>query len=140
MSKPLNPYFAGQMIFGDLDSFKQTYPYRGTTLEIDEFLGLTEGTTIYAADPGGKLFFVSGTFKGPSTDAVAAQVAFLQEFAGFVGVYRRPTNDIPPSDVQIIHNCYFTVNDLTFGTVTQLGVNNYGQTYALVIRQKALVG
>lgn len=129
------PLFCGQSVFGDFDSFVQPELLDQTAAGIDAFLGLENVTTSYGADSSGQLFAITGKFLGASSGIVEAQLAQLESFIGVVATYRRPTNDIYPSNAWHEHNCYFTANDLVFGSIQQIGVNWFGLDYSLVIRQ-----
>jgi hypothetical protein len=133
--QPVPPLFAGQPIFGDLDSFQQPSVLLNTPAEIDAFLGLSPGTTRYACDPGGNLFPVTGTFKDYTSELVTAQLAVMQGFIGQVSTYRKLTGDIFPSQVQPEPNCYFTAGDLTSSAPAQIGYNQWGINYSLLIRK-----
>jgi hypothetical protein len=131
------PLFSGVKLFGDYDSFAMVDLQLGTVLEIDTFLGLTPGTTKYPADVGGNIFAMRGQWLGDSPTAVETQYMALTTFAGIAATFRRPTGGIYPGNAWREHNCYFTVSDLSVGTIQQLGINWYGMTYSLVLRQVA---
>lgn len=127
------PLLGGQSIFGDFDSFQQPELQDQSAAGVDAFLGV-EGTR-YGADSSGRLFAITGKFLGASSGIVEAQLAKLESFIGVVATYRRPTGDIYPSNAWHEHNCYFTADDLVFGTITQIGISWFGLDYSMVLRQ-----
>lgn len=122
-------------VFGDTDQFRQVTLPRLDASAIDEFLGLAPGTTQYGATPGGHLYAATGVLTGDTLDDVENALMQLQSFSEGMHTYYRPTGDIYPSTYQWIHNCYFTAGDLVTGSVTQIGIRKYAQTFAIVLRQ-----
>lgn len=137
MSARVAPLFGGQSIFGDAASYQQIDLQRGTPAEIDAFLGLPENTTIYGAEAtGGRIFGITGQWKENTAQEVLDAAAFLQSFTDIVSTYHITTPDPYPCNARAYANCYWSVGDLSINPagVQQIGLNQYGLTYALVIR------
>jgi hypothetical protein len=133
--QPVPPLFSGQPIFGALESFEHFPLYLGTPAEIDAFLSLPEGTTKYGSEPAGGLFAVRGTFKDYTSEGVTEQLGVMQSYFGIVSTYRKLTGEIFPAQVQPEANCFFTAGDLTSSEPSQIGYNQWGLNYSLVIRK-----
>jgi hypothetical protein len=137
------PTFAGAQIFGDVGSFNWTIlhgPGAGQppTYPIDEFLGLTLGTTQYG--PGaGNCIGISGSLIAPTSAGVSALLTTLQSYAG-AGVAQTmgvPTGNPWPDNWRWFPNCYFVLGELipsASGIVVAPG-GEYLLSYLLNVRQ-----
>ena len=141
MSNPNNPnppLFDGQPIFGDLPSFATQLLIQGRPVDVDNWLGLTPGTTLYGADlSGGQLYGVTGAFIASSVPAVEALQAKIQSYAGLSCLYGYPMALKWPDNWLFWPNCYFELAEYvpsTAGIVAAPG-NMYSLSYKLVIRR-----
>lgn len=128
------PLFAGQPLFGELDNFVQ-FPLEQPSVEfMQDFLGQS---VQYGPSPGTRLFAVTGQWIGRTEDEVANQEAKLLSFVGEAQTYRRPTGDIFPATVQILHNCYFSAEDFAPDPsgIQSLGINRFGLRFSLILRE-----
>lgn len=128
------PFYAGQQLFGELDDFAEV------PLEqpIPEFMSQFLGQSVqYGPSPGTKLFALTGQWVGRSQEDVAAQEAKLLSFVGEAQPYRRPTGEIFPATVQVLHNCYFSAADFAPDPagIQSLGTNRFGLKFSLILRE-----
>lgn len=132
------PLFNGQPIFGDLNTFDTQLLVKGRGLDVDNWLGLTPGTTKYGAAPsGGQLYGVTGAFIAPTAAAVELLQATLLSYAGQSGEYAYPTGLPWPGNWQFWANCYFVPAEYVpsvNGILPTIG-NQYSLSYVLVVRR-----
>jgi hypothetical protein len=112
MGDALAAIFDGQPIFG-APPWLTTAPFAPTPLEVDAFLGLEPGTTVYASGP---MFTVVSTLVGPTVAAVAAARATLQGFAGICSVFGRSNGLAFPGNYEYWRSCWFAAGELVFDT------------------------
>lgn len=130
------PRFEGQYIFGDFDSFTVAV-LRGDAPSVDTFLGLTPRPTRYGADPGGRLFGVTGKFIGKTTGDVSTLETGLTGFTRAVATFGFPTTDLYPSNFRYWPNCYFVAAEYIrdpAGIVVYRG-NKHALSFSMVVRQ-----
>ena len=133
------PTFDGVAIFGPNAGFTVQLlgPWAaGPAAAIDNFLGLTPGTTQYGGN--GKLWGITGQLVDSSADAVAADQAALLAFAGITAPFGRPTNEKYPADFIVeTKPCYFVAAEFipAEAGIVAIGGGQYGLNYSMVIRE-----
>jgi hypothetical protein len=132
------PLFDGQPIFGDLSSFAITPLIQGRAIDVDDFLGLTPGTTKYGADPsGGQLYGITGALISSSVAGVEALQAALLSYAGPCCQLGYPTGLAWPGNWQTWPTCFFEPAEFipSLSGIQPARGNQYSLSYSLVVRR-----
>ncbi len=129
------PQLFGQRIFGDLPSFSSVLFTLDVPSQIDSWLSLTPGTTIYGTAPGGRTWGFEGVFIEKYPDDVRNDIAILQGFAGCCGALGLSTGFAWPGDYRLYRNCRYVSDELAIGTILPSPGTQYRAGYRLVMRQ-----
>ncbi len=133
----LTPAFNGMQIFGDPTQFAASV-LAGSAVDVDAWLSVTPGTTVYSPNTSGGAFAVSGVLLDTSSAAVLADQVALTAATALRGVdFGRPTG-LPWPPVYLIHTgCWIEPAELIFGAGGIVAVGNglYQLPYRAVVRQ-----
>jgi hypothetical protein len=117
--------FDGQPIFGG-PPWLTTAPFAPISpVDVDMFLGLEPGTTVYASGP---MFTVVSTLIGPNTEAVSNLQSTLLGFAGLSCRFGRSNSQGWPGNFDWWGGCRFLPGEVVFDP---MGVQAFGSLFTL---------
>jgi hypothetical protein len=129
------PQFCGQNIFGDPEQFVATLFYIDPPTQIDQWLGLTPGTTQYGNSAGGRCWGLSGVWVGATPYEVQSDQFMLTNFAGASGGLGLPTGIAWPFNYYLYKNSRFMKSEIQLNTIIPSPGAQFQSIFKLVVRQ-----